>query len=173
MRAHWIVPAVAALLLATFEAPATAQQETSADEVTVQRVWSGTEVSFGMTRPSPDGRYLTQGWFEWDLGIIDLVTRKRGTLGLKSGNLSEDPSWSHRAFFSPDGEQIAYVWRTWRPVGRGRTTDYRAVRRILVDAASGLVPRRQAPARRVVGRREPLFLSAARVGRSHRADHRT
>ncbi len=115
MRAHWIVPAVAALLLATFQAPATAQQETSADEVTVQRVWSGTEVSFGMTRPSPDGRYLTQGWFEWDLGIIDLVTRKRGTLGLKSGNLSEDPSWSHRAFFSPDGEQIAYVWRTWRP----------------------------------------------------------
>jgi len=83
----------------------------------VQRVWSGTEVSFGMTRPSPDGRYLTQGWFEWDLGIIDLVTRKRGTLGLKSGNLSEDPSWSHRAFFSPDGEQIAYVWRTWRPDG--------------------------------------------------------
>ena len=118
MKAHRLVMAIAALLLGSFEVDlALAQQEAGDEEVTVQRVWSGTEVAFGMTRPSPDGRYLTQGWFEWDLGIIDLVTRKRATLGLKSGNLSEDPSWSHRAFFSPDGEQIAYVWRTWRPDG--------------------------------------------------------
>ena len=115
MKAHWLVLAIAALLLVSFEAPATAQQETSADDVTVQRVWSGTEVSFGMTRPSPDGRYLTQGWFEWDLGIIDLVTRERRRLGLRSGDLTEDPSWSHRGYFSPDGDEIAYVWRTWRP----------------------------------------------------------
>ena len=115
MKTHWLVLAIAALLLVSFEAPATAQQETSADDVTVQRVWSGTEVSFGMTRPSPDGRYLTQGWFEWDLGIIDLVTRERRRLGLRSGDLTEDPSWSHRGYFSPDGDEIAYVWRTWRP----------------------------------------------------------
>ena len=114
MKTHWLVLAIAALMLVSFEAPATAQQETSADDVTVQRVWSGTEVAFGMTRPSPDGRYLTQGWFEWDLGIIDLVTRERRTLGLRAGDLTEDPSWSHRAFYSPDGEEIAYVWRTWR-----------------------------------------------------------
>jgi len=102
-------------LLATFEAPATAQQETSDDEVTVQRVWSGTAVAFGMTRPSAGGRYLTQGWFEWDLGIIDLVTRERWAMGLRSGDLTENPSWSHRGYFSPDGDEIAYVWRTWLP----------------------------------------------------------
>jgi len=116
MKSHRMVMVIAALLVGSLEVDlALAQQEAGRDEVTVQRVWSGTEVAFGMTRPSPNGRYLTQGWFEWDLGIIDLVTRERGTLGLKSGNLSEDPSWSHRAFFSPDGGQIAYVWRQWRP----------------------------------------------------------
>ena len=39
------------------------QKNAGDDEVTVQRVWVGDDPAFGMMRPSPDGRYLTQGWY--------------------------------------------------------------------------------------------------------------
>ena len=93
------------------------QQIAAADEVKVQRVWVGDDPAFGMMRPSPDGRYLTQGWYSWDLGIIDLVTRERRVFGMKDEGLSEDPGWSYRAFYSPTGDEIAVAWREWRNEG--------------------------------------------------------
>jgi Tol biopolymer transport system component len=90
------------------------QQTAGDEEVTVQRVWVGDDPAFGMMRPSPDGRYLTQGWYKWDLGIIDLVTRERRIYGMKDEDLSEDPGWSYRAFYSPAGDEIAVAWREWR-----------------------------------------------------------
>jgi TolB protein len=95
-------------------ATALGQQTAGDDEVTVQRVWVGDDASFGLTRPSPDGRYLTQGWYKWDLGIIDLVTKERRVYGMKDEDLSEDPGWSYRAYYSPTGDEIAVAWREWR-----------------------------------------------------------
>ena len=90
------------------------QQTAGDEEVTVQRVWVGDAPAFGLTRPSPDGRFLTQGWYKWDLGIIDLVTKERRVYGMKDEDLSEDPGWSYRAFYSPTGDEIAVAWREWR-----------------------------------------------------------
>jgi Tol biopolymer transport system component len=90
------------------------QQTSGDDEVAVQRVWVGDDPAFGMMPPSPDGRYLTQGWYKWDLGIIDLVTKERRVYGMKDEDLSKDPGWSYRAFYSPTGDEIAVAWREWR-----------------------------------------------------------
>jgi Tol biopolymer transport system component len=95
-------------------ATALGQQTAGDEEVVVQRVWVGDAPAFGLTRPSPDGRFLTQGWYKWDLGIIDLVTKERWVYGMKDGDLSEDPGWSYRAFYSPTGDEIAVAWREWR-----------------------------------------------------------
>ncbi len=93
------------------------QQKAGDDEVTVQRVWVGEDPAFGLMRPSPDGRYLTQGWYKWDLGIVDLVTKERRVYGANDEDLSEDPGWSYRAFYSPTGDEIAVAWREWRSEG--------------------------------------------------------
>jgi Tol biopolymer transport system component len=90
------------------------QETAGADRVTVQRVWVGYDPAFGLMRPSPDGRFITQGWYKWDLGIIDLVTKERRIYGMKDEDLSEDPGWSYRAFYSPTGDEIAVAWREWR-----------------------------------------------------------
>jgi len=93
------------------------QQTAGDDEVAVQRVWVGDDPAFGLMRPSPDGRFFTQGWYKWDLGIIDLVTKERRVYGMKDEDLSEDPGWSYRAYYSPTGDEIAVAWREWRDEG--------------------------------------------------------
>ncbi len=95
-------------------ATALGQQTAGDDEVSVQRVWVGDDPAFDLMRPSPDGRFLTQGWYRWDLGIIDLVTKERRVYGMKDEDLSEDPGWSYRAYYSPTGDEIAVAWREWR-----------------------------------------------------------
>ena len=95
-------------------ATAIAQEAAGDAEVAVQRVWVGDAPAFGLTRPSPDGRFLTQGWYKWDLGIIDLVTKERRVYGMKDEDLSEDPGWSYNAHYSPSGDEIAVAWREWR-----------------------------------------------------------
>jgi len=112
-----LVLAVLSWAAALDAATALAQQTAADAEVAVQRVWVGEDPAFGLMSPSQDGRYLTQGWYRWDLGIIDLVTKERRVYGMKDEDLSEDPGWSYRAFYSPTGNEIAIAWREWRTEG--------------------------------------------------------
>jgi Tol biopolymer transport system component len=89
-----------------------AQQATSGDEVTVQRVWVGAQPDFVMAHPSPDGRYVTNGHNEsGDLALTDLISGDVTRMGLKGGGY-EEPSWAEYSLFSPDGNTIAFVWYT-------------------------------------------------------------
>jgi Tol biopolymer transport system component len=88
-----------------------AQQATSGDEVTVQRVWVGAQPDFVMAHPSPDGRYVTNGHNEsGDLALTDLISGDVMRLGLKNGGYEK--TWAEYSLFSPDGSTIAFVWYT-------------------------------------------------------------
>jgi Tol biopolymer transport system component len=75
----------------------------------VRLVWTGQD-AFGSVRGtiSPDGRYLT---------FVDLATNGLGIRDLfenTSRVLAQGPDSSlFYAVFSPDGQRVAYTWRTW------------------------------------------------------------
>lgn len=97
----WVLTAAAAV-----QAQSDAAQE---EGLILRRVWTGTEIAFYASSPSPDGRYLTD---------IERMTGNLAVLDLLSGELHRvtsigswaDPSFAGPSVFSPDGTQIAYNW---------------------------------------------------------------
>ncbi len=81
----------------------------------LRRVWSGSLFNFYYNEPSPDGRYVSEiSWRTGDLAVRDLmtgemvlVTNQRADTGATYG-----APWG--SVFSPDGERLAYGWRTAR-----------------------------------------------------------
>ncbi len=90
----------------------------------LRRVWSGTGFNFYYNEPSPDGRYVSEiNWRTGDLAVRDLmtgemvlVTNQRADTGATYG-----APWG--SVFSPDGERLAYGWRT------ARTSELRTINR--------------------------------------------
>ena len=113
------VPVRAVLLVAGFSMcalPSWSLAQTSvaqppAAKPTLRRVWadSATELSGTL---SPDGRLLTYvDWSTGDLWVRELAsrTRRRVTSG---GSMSEPVGYALAGIVSPDGQRVAYVWRT-------------------------------------------------------------
>jgi Tol biopolymer transport system component len=99
----WVLTAAAAVQ----EQSAAAQDE---DGLILRRVWTGTEIDFYASSPSPDGRYLTDiDWMTGNLAVVDL---RAGELHrVTDGGSWMDPmAWAESSVFSPDGSQIAYNW---------------------------------------------------------------
>lgn len=86
-----------------------AEAANAGGEVTLRRVWAGTDVD-GMGSPSPDGRYLSfVHWDTGDLGLRDLVAGETRLLTNK-GNWDENEEFAEFSVISPDGRQIVYAW---------------------------------------------------------------
>lgn len=92
----------------------TAVSESQETPVTVRRLYEGPNPDFWGTCPSPDGRYVTQtDWDTGDLAVLDLLTgdKRRVTNKGDDGWVTSN-DFSEAACFSPDGQEIAYVWLT-------------------------------------------------------------
>jgi Tol biopolymer transport system component/DNA-binding CsgD family transcriptional regulator len=75
--------------------------------IVARRVWADPNVDLEVS-PSPGGRYIPYvDWDSGDLALRDLATGK-------SRRLTDNPDVSEHAFnpaMSPDGKQVAYLWR--------------------------------------------------------------
>jgi Tol biopolymer transport system component len=99
----WVLTAAAAVQ----EQSAAAQDE---DGLLLRRVWTGTEVDFYASSPSPDGRYLTDiDWMTGNLAVVDLLSGELRRVTNK-GSWTDSLTWAESSVFSPDGSQIAYTW---------------------------------------------------------------
>jgi Tol biopolymer transport system component len=99
----WVLTAAAAVQAQS----AAAQAE---DSLILRRVWTGTELDFYASSPSPDGRYLTEiDWSTGNLAVIDLVSGELRHVTNK-GSWADSITWAESSVFSPDGTQIAYAW---------------------------------------------------------------
>lgn len=79
-------------------------------DVTVRRLWSGSDFDFASSSPSPDGRWVTAvDWATGDLAVRDLTTGTLRPLTHK-GSWAESGEYAETARFSPDGRRIVYVW---------------------------------------------------------------
>jgi Tol biopolymer transport system component len=75
-------------------------------ETVVRRVWENAKDDSGA--PSPDGKYLSYvDWDTGDLAIRELATGKNRRL---TNNLKDSPEYAYESIWSPDGQQIAYIW---------------------------------------------------------------
>jgi len=76
----------------------------------VRRLWVGTEPDFWASTPSPDGRYVSEvDWITGDLAVLDLLTGELRHVTDK-GSWDEAVEWAEMSAFSPDGQQLAYVY---------------------------------------------------------------
>jgi Tol biopolymer transport system component len=83
------------------------QQE---DSPVLRRLWVGSEPDFWASTPSPDGRYVSEvDWITGDLAVLDLLTGELRHVTDK-GSWDETVEWAEMSAFSPDGQQLAYVY---------------------------------------------------------------
>ncbi len=76
----------------------------------VRRLWIGPEPDFWASTPSPDGRYVSEvDWNTGDLAVLDLLTGKLRRVTDK-GPWDQVIEWAEMSAFSPDGQQLAYVY---------------------------------------------------------------
>jgi Tol biopolymer transport system component len=123
--------ALAALLtqvdeLAAGDGPTAAMQVRSVraqqgdTSLVIRRVWKGEYPSFHMLAPSPDG----QNWsgVDWQTGNLFVANyesdefRHVTNSGSWTGGAME---WAESSVFSPDGQELAYVWWSDREGGYG------------------------------------------------------
>jgi len=87
--------------------------------VTFRRLWSGAIVTsasgwnwhFTYSTPSPDGRYLTaRDIGTGNVAVQDLETGEFRDVTDK-GPWNQSLDWGLSSVFSPDGDQLAYIWR--------------------------------------------------------------
>ena len=81
-----------------------------AAQASATRLWSGSDFNFYASRPSPDGRWVTEiDWMTGDLAARDLTTGLLHRLTAK-GTWQTSGDYAASAAFSPDGERVGYVW---------------------------------------------------------------
>ena len=86
-----------------------AEAANAGDEVTLRRIWAGSEVD-GMGAVSRDGRYLSfTQWATGNLGLRDLVAGETRLLTNKSV-WAESEDYAGPSVLSPDGQRVAYTW---------------------------------------------------------------
>ncbi len=86
-----------------------AEAANAGDEVTLRRIWAGSEVD-GMGSVSRDGRYLSfTHWETGNLGLRDLVAGETRLLTNKSV-WAESEDYAGPSVLSPDGQRVAYTW---------------------------------------------------------------
>lgn len=102
-------PAAGALAASLGGAPRSAF-EVGDPDITVRRVWEGVDPDFWASKPSPDGRYVTEiDWSTGDLAVVDLLTAELRRVTDK-GSWAERSEWAETSVFSPDGSRIAYTY---------------------------------------------------------------
>ena len=78
-------------------------------ETVVRRVWENAMDMEGA--PSPDGKYLSYvDWDTGDLAIRELATGNNRRLTNKGSWKDSPEEYAYDSIWSPDGQQIAYVW---------------------------------------------------------------
>lgn len=89
---------------------AAAQTAPEAARVDMRRVWRGSDVSFYVAAPSPDGRSVSDvDWTTGDLAIVDFATGERRRVTDK-GPWSVAVDYAEHSVFAPDGQRLAYSW---------------------------------------------------------------
>ena len=90
----------------------------------LRRVWSGSDFNFYYNEPSPDGRYVSEiYWATGDLALRDLVTGEMVLVTNQGADIGAAYGAPWGSVFSPDGERLAYGWRT------GSSSELRTINR--------------------------------------------
>lgn len=126
-----------------------------APDVTLRRLWAGSDFNFYASSPSPDGRWVTEiDWSTGDLAVRDLTTGRLHHLTDK-GSWDVSVDYAEASRFSPDGERVAYVWHNARGGRQGATGENYEVRVATFAVDGDGIPRLSEP--RVVYDGGPLL----------------
>jgi Tol biopolymer transport system component len=75
-----------------------------------RRIWKGVDPDFYASKPSPDGRYVSEiDWFTGDLAVIELESGELRRVTDK-GPWIENMDFAMSSVFSPNGQELAYAW---------------------------------------------------------------
>jgi Tol biopolymer transport system component len=75
-----------------------------------RRIWKGVDPDFYASKPSPDGRYVSEiDWYTGDLAVIELESGELRRVTDK-GPWTENMDFAISSVFSPNGQELAYAW---------------------------------------------------------------
>lgn len=82
-----------------------------------RRIWKGVDTDFYASKPSPDGRYVSEiDWNTGDLAVIELESGELRRVTDK-GPWTENLDFAMSSVFSPNGQELAYAW--WSEDAKG------------------------------------------------------